>query len=60
MWTTIRQRIVSYLPLANFVVAGTALCFQTNILYPWHNEISKDIQKANREITTIKKLLPKH
>lgn len=60
MWTTMRQRIVSYLPLANFVVAGTALCFQTNILYPSHSEISKNIQKVNHEITTIKKCLPKH
>jgi len=31
------------LPVLNFCISSTALLFQTTVLYPWHNEISKQI-----------------
>ena len=33
-------------------VSSTAFVFQTNVLYPWHKEISKDLQKIHNSITS--------
>ncbi|CAF0816469.1 unnamed protein product [Adineta ricciae] len=30
------------LPVFNFVIASSALCFQMAVLYPWHNQLDKD------------------
>lgn len=30
-----------YLPVVNFVIATSALIFQTTVLYPWHHEIDR-------------------
>lgn len=37
-----------YLPSIAFVVASTALSFQTMVLYPWHKELEDEF-KAMRE-----------
>jgi hypothetical protein len=37
------RRINKYLPLCNFMISSTAFFFQTTVLLPWHNEISKKI-----------------
>jgi hypothetical protein len=60
MWRTFRHQISSVLPWANCGIAGTALWFQTNILYPWHNDLSKDIQKVHRDTQALRKLLEKN
>lgn len=31
-----------FLPVFNFVIASSALCFQMAVLYPWHNQLDKD------------------
>jgi hypothetical protein len=31
------------LPLINFFVSSSGLLFQVSILYPWHNELSENI-----------------
>jgi hypothetical protein len=55
MWQKLGRQLPSYLPFANFIISGTALYFQTNVLYPWHNDLSKDIRKLHREILHIQK-----
>lgn len=52
----------------NFVIAMSALLFQTTVLYPWHHQLDKDFeefkkhtekvleQKHNEKITAIKQL----
>ncbi|KAJ7457794.1 hypothetical protein FB451DRAFT_588869 [Mycena latifolia] len=32
-------RARQFLPYINFVVASTALAFQTTVLYPWHHQL---------------------
>ncbi|KAJ7671733.1 hypothetical protein B0H17DRAFT_1085035 [Mycena rosella] len=32
-------RARQFLPYVNFVVASTALAFQTTVLYPWHYQL---------------------
>jgi hypothetical protein len=48
-------RINNYLPLFNFVIASSALIFQTTVLYPWHKDISKQIDKMDKKIYKIDK-----
>ena len=38
------------LPILNFIIASSALAFQTTILYPWHNDISKQINNLEAKI----------
>jgi hypothetical protein len=44
-------RIVNhYLPIVNFVIASSGLVFQTTVLYPWHKNISKQIDEMDKKI----------
>ncbi len=35
------------LPVANFIISSSAFLFQVTVLYPWHKEISVNIDKIN-------------
>ncbi|WWC69086.1 uncharacterized protein I206_103022 [Kwoniella pini CBS 10737] len=37
------------LPYINFIVASSALLFQTTVLYPWHHILSDDFEKLKAE-----------
>ncbi|WWC89659.1 uncharacterized protein L201_004584 [Kwoniella dendrophila CBS 6074] len=37
------------LPYVNFIVASSALLFQTTVLYPWHHILSDDFEKLKAE-----------
>lgn len=39
------------LPIANFCISSSALLFQTTVLFPWHNEISEQINKLEKQNT---------
>jgi hypothetical protein len=39
------SQIYKHLPLLNFVVSSTALTFQVTVLYPWHEQISYQLDK---------------
>ena len=34
----------------NFITSISALGFQTTVLYPWHNELSKKIDTISKDI----------
>ncbi len=36
------------LPITNFIIASSALFFQTKVLYPWHIDISKQIDNLEK------------
>lgn len=38
-----------WLPYLNFTVAVSALCFQTGVLYPWHEELDREFKKLKDE-----------
>jgi hypothetical protein len=42
------------LPFINLAVSTTALLFQTTILNPWHNKISKEIQSLTNSMENKK------
>ena len=37
-----------FFPIVNFIVSSTGLYFQTTVLLPWHNEISKQIMAIQK------------
>jgi hypothetical protein len=37
------------LPYVNFLVASSALLFQTTVLYPWHHQLDKDFHLLKEE-----------
>jgi len=37
-----------YLFLTNLSIASTSLIFQVTVLYPWHHQISNDIDKLSK------------
>jgi len=39
-----------YLFIANMSISISSFAFQTMVLYPWHEELSKDIQKLSLKI----------
>lgn len=36
--------------IANLAIAVTALTFQIGVLYPWHHEISKQVDKLEAAV----------
>ena len=50
MWFTKYNR---YIILSNITIAVTSLGFQTTVLYPWHEELSKDIRRLEAKIDKI-------
>jgi len=40
-----------HLPEMSFLVSSTAFLFQINILNPWHDIISKQINKIEKKLT---------
>lgn len=42
-----------YLFLGNMSISITSLAFQITVLYPWHEEISKDIRKLTKNIKNL-------
>jgi hypothetical protein len=36
-------------PLTNFVIASSALCFQVFVLYPWHHQLDADFEDLKKE-----------
>jgi hypothetical protein len=48
---TMREKLRHYLPKINFVIALTALGFQTMMLYPWHHELDREFKllKADQD-----------
>ena len=47
--------LYKHLPLVNFVIASTALAFQSKVLYPWHNKLSKQLMVVENKIDALKK-----
>ncbi len=46
---TLREKIRHFLPKINFVIALTALTFQTTMLYPWHHELDREFKQLKTE-----------
>jgi hypothetical protein len=44
------SRFYKHLPLANFIVASSALTFQVTVLHPWHNELSQQIKEIDKKL----------
>jgi hypothetical protein len=44
------SRFSKHLPFINLAVTTTALTFQTTVLYPWHNKLSKQLEKIEVKI----------
>lgn len=42
-----------YLFITNMSISITSLAFQITVLYPWHEEISKDIRKLTNKISPL-------
>ena len=38
------------LPIINFCISSAALTFQVTVLYPWHNQISKQINNISTNL----------
>jgi len=51
--------IYKKLPFLNLVIATSALTFQLTILYPWHNQLSKQLDYINKRIDDIYNKLDK-
>jgi hypothetical protein len=41
---------------ANLFIALTALSFQVGVLYPWHHEISKHVEKLEEAVESLQTL----
>ncbi len=46
---TLREKVRHYLPKINFVIALSALAFQTMMLYPWHHELDREFKVLQAE-----------
>jgi len=46
-----KSKIWKYLPFIAFTIGLTALCFQITVLYPWHNDLSRDLNSFQQTIT---------
>jgi hypothetical protein len=53
-WTFFKSKI----PKINFLIAATALIFQTTVLYPWHKQLDTDFEEFKKK--TEKMLEDKH
>ena len=53
-----KSKVWKYLPFIAFTIGLTALCFQITVLYPWHNDLSRDLsslqQGLSKQLTEIK------
>ncbi len=47
------------IPKINLFIGSVALFFQTSVLFPWHNDISKQINKLESEILSLKNIIIK-
>jgi len=47
------------MPFVNFAVSFTALTFQTTVLYPWHEELSKELKllKETKDLKSVKRIV---
>ena len=43
------SKFYNKLPIINFIIASSALTFQVSVLYPWHKEISYQIDKLGKK-----------
>lgn len=48
---------IDKIPIINLFITSSALFFQTTVLLPWHNHISKQINKLESEITSLKTII---
>ena len=54
MPTRVEARVIRLpIPRINLFIASTALMFQTTVLFPWHNDISSQINKLQEEINRL-------
>jgi hypothetical protein len=53
------RRANRYMPFVNFAVSLTALTFQTTVLYPWHEELSKELKllKETKDLKSVKRIV---
>lgn len=42
-----------YLFITNMSISISSLAFQITVLYPWHEEISKDIRNLSNKISQL-------
>lgn len=45
------QRLINHLPIINFLVSSTALCFQIKVLSPSYQKFINEFSELKREIT---------
>ena len=43
-------------PSIGLAVGVTSLMFQTKVLYPWHEDISKQLDEMNKKIESVEKI----
>jgi hypothetical protein len=43
------NNINKFLPLINLIIGTTALGFQTQVLYPWHNDLDKKFDSLEKK-----------
>ena len=48
------KNLYRYLPVFNFVVGSSALCFQLTCLYPWHLSLDESFDKLNNEFNKLR------
>ena len=48
------RKLYRKMPFINFAISSCALLFQTTVLYPWHKELSLQIDRVENENTKKK------
>ena len=51
MFSRIVERFSRNLPLVNFALSSAGLMFQTCVLHPWHNQLSKNMDQLNKQLS---------
>lgn len=50
------RRTHRYVPYVNLAVSTTGLVFQTTVLYPWNEQLSKEL-KGLRDVKDVKRII---
>ena len=58
MFSRIVERFSRNLPLVNFALSSAGLMFQTCVLHPWHNQLSKQMDQLNKQLQANKVYSP--
>ena len=58
MFSRIVERFSRHVPLVNFALSSAGLMFQTCVLHPWHNQLSKQMDQLNKQLSANKVYVP--